>query len=132
MKSTIAVIMIFGFLPFLFGLLFQQIVINPISANHDQTPIMSLWQVWALGVLHTKICTALILTGPQWWLRQAVDRIFQDGFRNIDLKFMFAKLIYPITNVLGLALAIPCILSRSIAPLFSKLILFNKINRYII
>ena len=124
--------MIFGFLPFLFGLLFQQIVINPISANHDQTPIMSLWQVWALGVLHTKICTALILTGPQWWLRQAVDRIFQDGFRNIDLKFMFAKLIYPITNVLGLALAIPCILSRSIAPLFSKLILFNKINRYII
>lgn len=117
-KSSTAVLMIFGFLPILFGLLFQQIIINPISANHDQTPVMSLWQIWALGLLHTKIATALILAGPQWWLRQAVDRVFQDGFRNIDLKFMFLKVVYPITICLGLALSIPCILSRSIAPLF--------------
>ena len=74
-KSTLASLMIFGFLPVLFGLLFQQIVINPISCNIDQTPVTSIWQVWALGVLHTKISTALILTGPQWWLRQAIDRV---------------------------------------------------------
>jgi E3 ubiquitin-protein ligase MARCH6 len=66
---------IFGFLPFLFGLLFQQVVINPISCNHDQTPVMSVWQVWALGVLLTKIATALVLTGPQWPLRQVIERV---------------------------------------------------------
>jgi len=117
-KIFIATFMIFGFLPLLFGMLFQQIVINPISCNHDQTPIISIWQIWALGVLHTKIATALILTGPQWWLKQVVERICQDGVRNIDLKFMFTKLIYPVTMTLGLVLAIPCILSKSIAPVF--------------
>jgi len=75
LKSTIAALSIFGFLPFLFGLLFQQVVINPISCNHDQTPVMSIWQVWALGVLLTKIATALVLTGPQWPLRQVIERV---------------------------------------------------------
>ena len=32
-------------------------------------------QIWALGVLLTKILTALVLTGPQWWLRQVIDRV---------------------------------------------------------
>lgn len=121
-KSTIAALSIFGFLPLLFGLLFQQVVINPISCNHDQTPVLSVWQVWALGVLLTKIATAVILTGPQWPLRQVIERICQNGLRNMDLKFMFLKLIYPIVVCVGLALAIPCILSKSIAPL----IIYNE------
>lgn len=65
--------MIFGLLPLPFGLLFQQVFINPISCNHDQTPVISFWQIWALGVLLVKILAALILTGPQWWLRENID-----------------------------------------------------------
>jgi E3 ubiquitin-protein ligase MARCH6 len=84
--------MLFGLLPLLFGLLFQQIVINPITCNHDQTPLVSFWQVWALGVLHTKITTALILTGPQWWLRQAVDRVNIYDFFSRLLGFYFSDL----------------------------------------
>jgi hypothetical protein len=38
----------------------------------------------------------------------------------MNLKFLFVKLVYPVTVCLGLTLAIPCILSRSIAPIFSK------------
>jgi len=117
LKLTIAVLMIFGFLPLLYGLLFQQVVISPLSCNHDQTPVISLWQVWALGILLTKISTALILTGPQWWLRVAIDRVCLNGFRNIDLKFIFLHLFYPCVVCIGLALAIPCVLSRSIVPL---------------
>jgi E3 ubiquitin-protein ligase MARCH6 len=135
--------MIFGYMPLLFGLLFQQIVINPISCNMDQTPVISIWQIWALGILHTKISTALLMTGPQWWLRQVVDKVIasiyvliyyrlilsdsflykicQDGIRNIDLKYMLFKLIYPVTVCLGLALSVPCVLSRSIAPLLSNI-----------
>lgn len=74
-KAFLASLMIFGYLPLLFGLLFQQIVINPISCNMDQTPIISIWQIWALGILHTKILTALLMTGPQWWLKQVVDKV---------------------------------------------------------
>ena len=72
--------MIFGIIPLLFGLLFQQIVINPICCNHDQTPVISIWQVWALGVLHTKILTAIALTGPRWWLKTAIERVCLDSF----------------------------------------------------
>lgn len=118
LKSSVAVFMIFGIIPVGLGILFQQIVINPIGCNHDQTPIMSICQVWALGVLLTKICTAITLTGPQWWLRQVVERIFQDGFRNINLVYIFTHLFYPVVFCLGVALSIPCIISRSIVPLF--------------
>ncbi len=34
---------------------------------------------------------------------------------------MFTKLIYPIFLSVGLALSIPCVISRSFAPLLSKL-----------
>ncbi|CAF0717397.1 unnamed protein product [Brachionus calyciflorus] len=131
-KAFAALSMIFGFLPILFGLLFQQIVINPISCSLNQTPVYSLWQIWALGVLHTKISTALILTGPQWWLREVVDRLCQDGIRNINLKFMFLKLIYPVTICLGSALAIPYVISRSIFPIFtSNFDFLNKVEKRI-
>ena len=67
--------MMFGIIPLVLGLLFQQILINPLVCNLDQTPVISLWQVWALGVLHTKILTAITLTGPQWWLKQTIERV---------------------------------------------------------
>ena len=97
--------MIFGFLPVLFGLLFQQIVINPISCNIDQTPVTSIWQVWALGVLHTKISTALILTGPQWWLRQAIDRVCILNYAYLGMTLFgykfFKKVFFYIIRGLG-------------------------------
>ncbi|RNA37476.1 E3 ubiquitin- ligase MARCH6 [Brachionus plicatilis] len=131
-KVFIGLSMIFGFIPILFGLLFQKIVINPISCNLDQTPVHSIWQIWALGVLLTKISTALVLIGPQWSLREAVDRLCQDGLRNINLKFMFLRLIYPITVWLGSSLAIPYVISRSIFPMLTKDAEFlNKVDKRI-
>ncbi len=76
--------MIFGILPLMFGLLFQQIIINPLSCNNDQTPVVSMFQVWALGVLHTKILTAVTLTGPHWWLKLAIERVNSKIFRKIN------------------------------------------------
>lgn len=119
LKSTLAITMIFGIIPLPFGLLFQQVVIAPISSNHDQTPVVSMFQVWALGALLAKISTAFILTGPQWWLREAIDTICQDGFRQVNLKLIFTKVFYPVMVTLGLTLAIPCIISRSFAPMLT-------------
>ena len=55
--------------------------------------------------------------------------------RNIDLKFIFVRLFYPVMVCIGLTLAIPCILSRSLAPLISNLkkafkfsLIYRKIN----
>jgi E3 ubiquitin-protein ligase MARCH6 len=78
LKASYAVLLLFGIVPLLLGLLFQQVVINPICCKFDQSPVISLWQVWALGVLHTKILTALTLTGNQWWLKQAIERVKHD------------------------------------------------------
>lgn len=119
-KSAVAIVMIFGIMPLPFGLLFQQVVISPINCNHDQTPVVSVWQVWALGFLLAKILTALVLTGPQWPLREAIDTICRMPIRNIDLKFIFVRLFYPVMVCIGLTLAIPCILSRSLAPLITN------------
>lgn len=118
-RSTLAIVMVFGVIPIPFGLLFQQVVITPISTNHDQTPVISIVQVWALGALLAKISTALILTGPQWWLREAIDTICQNGFREVNLKFIFTKVFYPVMVCLGLTLAIPCIIARSFAPMIT-------------
>jgi E3 ubiquitin-protein ligase MARCH6 len=140
-RITVLISLLFGIIPLLFGILFQLCIINPISCNHDQTPVMSLWQVWALGVLHTKITTALILTGPQWWLKQSIDRVCQNGLRNMNLKFTILELFLPVVKFFGFALAFPYVLSKTVAPLLSNsnlflfyyiLILFNFIVAFVV
>jgi hypothetical protein len=39
---------------------------------------------------------------------------------------MFLKLVYPVVVCLGLALAIPCIISRSVMPFLSKIGFYFK------
>ncbi len=56
-------------------------------------------------------------------------KILQNGFRNIDLKFIILKLFYPVTVCIGCSLAVPCIFSRSLAPLISKASFKKKIQR---
>lgn len=127
-----AMLLIFGIIPLLFGLLFQLIVIIPISCGYEQTPVISAWQTWALGVLLTKIFTACVLSGPTWWLKQAIERVCQDGLRQIDLKFITFDLFSPVAQALAYCLTVPCVIARSFLPLFiSNVYLLTKIERRI-
>lgn len=94
----------------------------------EQTPILFLWQDWALGVLYTKIACAVTLMGPDWALKRAIDRAYRDGIRDIDLRFIIISLAIPVITCFGLSLAVPYVIAHSIMPIFFK----NKMTRLLI
>lgn len=126
--AAIILILMLGVVPLLFGLLLELVIVVPLRVPLDQTPILFLWQDWALGVLYTKIACALTLMGPDWPLKRAIDRAYRDGIRDIDLKFIIRELATPVITVFGLALAIPYVIAHSIMPIFFT----NKVTRILI
>lgn len=117
-KSMCAMSMLLGVIPLLMGLLFDLILIVPLRVSLNQTPVISLWQDWALGVLHTKILCALALMGPNWWLKRVIEQVYLGGFRNINLHLIFIELSLPVIISLGLSLAVPYIIACSFVPMF--------------
>lgn len=116
--AAIICILMLGVIPLMFGLLLELVVVVPLRVPLDQTPVLFLWQDWALGVLYTKIACALTLMGPDWSLKRAIEQAYRDGLRDMNLKFIIFDLAIPIVTCFGLALAIPYVLAHSIAPLF--------------
>lgn len=116
--AAIICILMLGVIPLMFGLLLELVVVVPLRVPLDQTPVLFLWQDWALGVLYTKIACALTLMGPDWSLKRAIEQAYRDGLRDMNLKFIIFELAIPIVTCFGLALAIPYVLAHSIAPLF--------------
>ena len=126
--AAIIIVLMLGVVPLLFGLLLELVVVVPLRVPLTQTPILFLWQDWALGVLYTKIACALTLMGPEWALKRALDRAYRDGIRDIDLKFIIRELATPVITCFGLALAIPYVIAHSILPIFFT----NQIERILI
>ena len=60
---------------------------------------------------------ALAFMGPDWWLKRAVEQLYIDGLRGINLSFLIPKLVVPAVTALGLSLALPYVLGHSLAPL---------------
>ncbi|CAK9817654.1 E3 ubiquitin-protein ligase MARCHF6 [Anthophora quadrimaculata] len=117
-KASVAFFLLIGLIPLLFGLLLELVVIVPLRVPLEQSPILFLWQDWALGVLYTKIATAIIMMGPEWRIRLAIERAYNDGIREIDLKFIVTKLAAPVICCFGLALAVPYAVAHGIVPFF--------------
>jgi len=116
-RAVVAVSLLMGLLPLLFGLLLELVVLTPVRVPLHQSPIYFLWQDWALGAMYTKITVALTFMGPDWWLKEAIEQLYQDGIRNLNLSRVIINLVIPCVNFLGLALSIPYILSHGLAPL---------------
>ncbi|KAK9881265.1 hypothetical protein WA026_015389 [Henosepilachna vigintioctopunctata] len=132
LKTIIASVLLLGVIPLLFGLLFELVVIVPLRVPIHQTPILFIWQDWALGVLYTKIACAVTMMGPEWFLRTAIEQAYRDGIRHIQLSFIIEQLALPVIVCFGLALSIPYIVAYSFVPLFiSSLQLRNFIARRI-
>ncbi|KAH0551221.1 hypothetical protein KQX54_000717 [Cotesia glomerata] len=106
-RASIAFVLLVGVIPLLFGLLLELVVVVPLRVPLEQNPILFIWQDWALGVLYTKIATAVIMMGPEWRLRTAIEKAYNDGVREMDLKFIIKEIAAPVICVFGLALAVP-------------------------
>ncbi|BFZ13209.1 hypothetical protein BsWGS_16248 [Bradybaena similaris] len=115
-KSLVMAIVLLMVIPLLLGLLFDVIIVAPMRVPLDQSPIFFPWQDWALGVLHMKILTAVIMMGPQWWLKRAIERVYNDGMRNLNMRFIMTQICMPVSTCLGLALAVPYVIAHSIVP----------------
>ena len=84
-KALVAVTLLMGLIPLMFGLLLELVVLTPVRVPLHQSPIYFLWQDWALGAMYTKITVALTFMGPDWWLKHAIEQLYQDGIRNLNL-----------------------------------------------
>ncbi|XP_061497800.1 E3 ubiquitin-protein ligase MARCHF6 [Anopheles gambiae] len=111
-------VLMLGVIPLMFGLLLELVVVIPLRVPPDQTPVLFLWQDWALGVLYTKIACALTLMGPDWALKRAIEQAYRDGLRDINLNFIVRELGIPVITCFGLALAVPYVIAHSILPVF--------------
>lgn len=117
-KAVVLAIIMLGVVPLLLGCLVEQVVITPIRISLNQTPIHFPWQDWALGVLHMKIICAATMMGPNWWLKQRLEQVYNDGLRNLNLLFILKQVCLPIVVCLGLALALPYVTAHSVIPTF--------------
>merc|ERR1712079_158988 len=52
-----------------------------------------------------------------WWLKRAIEQLYQDGLRGLNLSYLIPQLIVPAVTSLGLALAVPYVIAHGIVPL---------------
>ena len=116
-KASVAFVLLIGVIPLLFGLLLELVVVIPLRVPLEQNPLLFIWQDWALGVLYTKIATAVTMMGPEWRLRLAIERAYNEGIRDMNLKFIVCELAAPVICCFGLALAVPYAVAHGIVPL---------------
>ena len=76
-KASVAMILLVGVIPLLFGILLEVVVLMPVRVPLTQSPVFFLWQDWALGAMYTKITIALTFMGPDWWLKAAIEQLYQ-------------------------------------------------------
>ena len=121
-----------GLIPLMFGLLLEVVALMPVRVPLNQSPLFFLWQDWALGAMYTKITIALTFMGPDWWLKRAIEQLYQDGLRGLNLGYLIPQLVVPAVTFLGLALALPYVVAHGITPvLISDMELVTFIQRRI-
>lgn len=59
----------------------------------------------------------MIMMGPNWSMQRAIERVYRDGIRNMDLPFILTEIAMPVIASFGLALAIPYATAHGIVPL---------------
>nr|CDJ90099.1 Zinc finger domain containing protein [Haemonchus contortus] len=99
-------------IPMLMGTYFQLVVITPLRLSFQQTSLTFLWQDWAMGVLHMKIVCGAVMMGPEWWMRQVFDQIYQDGLRHLRARYILSQLVLPVVLFLSSLLAFPYLIAR--------------------
>ena len=58
------------------------------------------------------------MMGPNWYLKAALERACNNGFREMDFAAIMKDIIVPIVTMFGLALSVPYIVTHSLMPIF--------------
>ena len=87
-KASVAFALLVGLIPLMFGLLLEVVALMPARVPLNQSPVFFLWQDWALGAMYTKITIALTFMGPDWWLKRAIEQLYQ-----VKLALNLSKLV---------------------------------------
>ncbi|XP_042863946.1 E3 ubiquitin-protein ligase MARCHF6-like [Penaeus japonicus] len=128
-KALVALVVVAVIVPLMVGVLMELVIVIPLRVPLHQTPIIFLWQDWALGVLYTKIMCALVMMGPNWWLKTNLEHIYLGGVRGLDLNLLVGQTALPVIASLGACLTIPYVTAHTLAPLFvppSALVLVER------
>jgi E3 ubiquitin-protein ligase MARCH6 len=116
-KILFAFVAVAGGIALLFGLLFDLVFLTPLRVPLHQTPITYVLVDWAFGAVHVKIAVAFTLLGPNWWLRDALENIYNQGARNFRLRNFLWVVVWPVASTLIIMLSIPYIIAFGLVPL---------------
>lgn len=58
--------------------------------------------------------------GPNWWLKRALEQVYQDGVRNINVVFIFRHVTLPVVCCLLLAVSFPYVTAAGVIPIFVR------------
>lgn len=118
-KALVALLVVAVLVPLMVGVLMELVIVIPLRVPVHQTPILFLWQDWALGVLYTKIMCALVMMGPNWWLKTNLEHIYLGGIRGLDLNLLVGQTALPVIACLGGCLTVPYVTAHTLAPLLA-------------
>lgn len=54
-------------------------------------------------------------------LLSVLFQVYNDGIRNMNLRFILTKLCTPVIGVLGMSLSVPYVVARSIVPFLGRI-----------
>lgn len=117
-KSAVVGIFAVGIIPLQFGLLFDLVIVIPLRVPLHQTPVIFLWQDWALGMLLQKLFLACIFLGPNNWLRESIENAFDQGFLRLNLGKFVQETLMVVVKSLLLCLTLPYVVGHGITFLF--------------
>ncbi|KAF8366153.1 marc-6, partial [Pristionchus pacificus] len=107
MKLLVVAIPLIVIIPTVFGVYFQLVFLAPSKVSSAQTPLLFPWQDWAMGILHTKIFGAAVMMGPDWFLKTAFDRMYNNGVMGIRVLPTYRDIVLPILMFMGLQISAP-------------------------
>uniref|UniRef100_H2ZAW2 RING-type E3 ubiquitin transferase n=1 Tax=Ciona savignyi TaxID=51511 RepID=H2ZAW2_CIOSA len=116
-KAIVLSLFVCGLVPLMLGVLFDLVVIIPLRVPLHQTPVIFLWQDWALGVLLFKLVMASLILGPDNSIKTAIEEAYNQGLQRLSIKSLLINTVMPVIKVLTMCLAVPYIIGRLIPKL---------------
>lgn len=130
-KCGLLLALMAGVAPLILGTLFEVLVVVPLRVPIDETPVLTLSQNWALGLVFLKLWVRIMVVpvqldpfdqeeipqAAQEWQRR-IDRLRQNGVLGVDFCWTMETLVSPTLCTLADAIAIPYVAAQGIAPAF--------------
>jgi E3 ubiquitin-protein ligase MARCH6 len=115
-KAGVLLVLWLAVIPVMLGVLFELVIIVPARVPPDETPFISPYEAWALGLVFLKIwvrCVLLGVMGPNTPWRQRFERVRANGIRNVDFKWTLLEVVWPVMSAVADLLLTPYFLVKT-------------------